>query len=257
MKAPGKVSKPPPSVAWACAHCGKEHFNADKIVCKSCNAKRAAPLPAPAPAKAAVAQPGSASASSATTGPPCPGVGPTGGDSRAAAVAALLAAGIRAPEDLLQIVAPASPAERVSANACPTVPDVGRAETIREMNVLEGLLKKRRADIVRSNMVIADAQRQLPVAQKAIDVMEANLCRLAATMGPAASDGELAHGGDRDLASVLSDVRHITETLGKVGRLTTSTSCTRHRRQNPSQRRRGLPRSCARTSPGSSGSTTP
>jgi hypothetical protein len=116
-------------------------------------------------------------------------------------------------------VAPESPAERAPADAFPIVPGVGRAETIREMNVLEGLLKKRRADIVRSNKVIADAQRQLSVAQKAVDVMEANLCRLAASVGPAASDGELAHGGDRDLASVLGDVRHITETLGKVDRL--------------------------------------
>jgi chromosome segregation ATPase len=148
------------------------------------------------------------------------GTPPGGGDKRATAVAALLACGLSNAADLLRDAGLDLPAECVPVDKSTAAAEQSRAETIREMQDLEKQLQKRRLDAERYGTVIANAQKELLVAQKAMCHLETRLGQLTARVGPAAADMEITLGNEQqDLKPVLKDVHHITQLLGNTEHL--------------------------------------
>jgi hypothetical protein len=223
-----KKAKPRSSaqaVAWACEKCGAKHANQDKENCRRCGARRCeGPVPAVIPPAGAGSSPSPAAAPGAGVGPsPSPGDGTIGDDEAAAALAALQAANFADPAGFLRRVGISLPAASVPVDKN-AKEGKDRAKALQRLAEVQKQLTRQRADAVRWQEVITEAQEELASAQKAAAILQQEYHQLLVDAGDQ-EDMDLSPPGpsdmEKDISPVLGSIRHLAQALGNTDHLDT------------------------------------
>lgn len=103
------------------------------------------------------------------------------------------------------------------------LPKAEPAQALQELITLQQRIAKSQAAVTRLENVIADSQAELACSRKAILLLEKDYAKLHAEVG-VSQDLQVpvdlsSAGDDRDLAEVVSAIRHVVATLQDYGQL--------------------------------------